>query len=240
MKKFYFSLACLALIGCGDSNTDIVKNATLNFNKTMTIGTAIDNFNDCKSVKWKDTSKGGQNIVTATCEIKKEILKNEFKEKQEAFENKKASNQAAIAKEYETIKKNLQNKCKSDLELPDLQGILELTKKHCELTKRTKGVSFSYLKCEKTISDEINNFNCAPKYTAYNLENLLKAFAYYNAEGEEIVLFETPVEVKSRTYKISFYVNTDKTIDLKDAFVIDDDKELEVSADRMLREFYKR
>lgn len=240
MKKIYFSIVCLAFFGCSDSNTDIVKNTTLPQNKTMSIGTAIDNFDDCKNVKWKDTSKGGQNIVTVTCEIKKDILKNEFKEKQEAFDSKKLSNQIAIDKEYDAIKKNLQNRCKTELELPNIEAILELTKKHCELTKRAKGVAYSYFKCEKAISEEINNFNCAPKYTTYNLENLLKGLAYYESERNDLILFETPVEIKSRFYKISFYVNTDKTVDLKDAFIADDGNETRVNADRMLHEFYKR
>ncbi|WP_267523286.1 hypothetical protein [Campylobacter sp. MG1] len=241
MKKFLFSTVCaLALIGCGDSNIDIVKNATLDINKTMTIGAAIDGSKQCESVKWEDTSKDGQNIVTATCEIKKEILENEFKEEQKAFNFKKNFNELKITSEYLTIAKDLRNKCKSDLKLPDNQGILELTKKHCELHKRTK-LEFSILVCKETISEEINKFNCTPKYDSYYLSSLLTPLAYYVAVGEEIVLFETPKEVKSRIYKINFFVNTDKSVDVKDAFVINDGEEDKVYYyDSLLSKIYKR
>lgn len=45
--KFSLIAAVLALTGCGDNNIDIVKNYTLPFKKSMTIGAAVDGYKGC-------------------------------------------------------------------------------------------------------------------------------------------------------------------------------------------------
>ena len=39
------------ITGCGN-NTDLVKDGIMNFNKTITVGNAFDNWNDCKNSEW--------------------------------------------------------------------------------------------------------------------------------------------------------------------------------------------
>jgi hypothetical protein len=54
-------------IGGGD--IALVKNGYMNFNKTTTIGEALDNWDNCKNTKWESfTTKNGIKVVQFTCE----------------------------------------------------------------------------------------------------------------------------------------------------------------------------
>lgn len=247
MKKFYFSLACLALIGCGDSNIDIVKKATLSQNKTMTIGDAIDSFKECESVKWEDTSKNKQNIVTVTCKIKSEILKDEFNqinaEYQKALDAAKQRNQEMIENTYNIFKDNLQSLSKTDVKFPSIQELLELAKKHCKLNKNESFFSLSMGECDESTDEELKNFNYEPRDSFFKigLDNYLLPILRYSQEEIKPIWFkELPKEVKSRTYKINFFVNTDKSVACKDAFVINDGEEKEIRKNELLYKFYER
>lgn len=242
MKKLYFSIIGLALIGCGDGNVDIVKNTTMDFNKTMTIENALEYSKYCKSVKWKDTSKAGQNIVTATCKVKKEILKDEYEKGLAELNKQILDNKNLLDKEYNSLKQKLQGKCKGEEEFPNMNVYLELAKKHCDLKASNKGIYYTHLKCKKEIAEEFANLNCGGKYGIYTLESYLKPLAYYEDVIKYVELTKSLYkEIKSRDIEISFYVNTDKSVDVKDAYVINDEqRESLFSASSVLKEFYTR
>lgn len=67
MKKFLPLAILAAFYGCGDNNIDTVKKYTFEQDKSMSIGTAIDGFKECESVKWLDESNKDQKIVSAVC-----------------------------------------------------------------------------------------------------------------------------------------------------------------------------
>lgn len=65
-----FVVTALMLSGCGN-NIDTVKNGVLKYNKTITVGQALDNYEDCETSDWKEfETKNGANIVNFTCNVK--------------------------------------------------------------------------------------------------------------------------------------------------------------------------
>jgi len=58
-----------ALQGCGSpSDTDLVKNGIMPFNKTLTVGEAFDRWSECQQKNWEEfESDNGQRVVQFTC-----------------------------------------------------------------------------------------------------------------------------------------------------------------------------
>ncbi len=57
----------LIITGCSD-DIDIVKNGVMNFNKTITVGEAFDNWNNCEEKKWESfETDNGVRVVQFTC-----------------------------------------------------------------------------------------------------------------------------------------------------------------------------
>lgn len=90
--KYLAAIAFLVatLQGCGSpSDTELVKNGIMQFNKTLTVGEAFDRWSECQSRKWEEfKSDNGQRVVQFTCSAKnvtafmnkaKSILTNESK-----------------------------------------------------------------------------------------------------------------------------------------------------------------
>lgn len=71
MKKLaLITTMCIAIAGCG-SDTDKVKNGILEFNKTITVGQALDNWKSCESKSWEEFSaENGVKVVQFTCNHK--------------------------------------------------------------------------------------------------------------------------------------------------------------------------
>lgn len=66
----------LVMTGCSD-NTDLVKNGVMNFNKTITIGEAFNNWNNCEDSKWDSFKTDNHTkVVEFTC--KKKNVKEYF------------------------------------------------------------------------------------------------------------------------------------------------------------------
>ena len=71
MKKLVGALLAgsLLFIGCSDKKVASVKNGVLNFDKSLTVGEAFDNYKYCKDVKWESfKTDNGRNIVQVTCD----------------------------------------------------------------------------------------------------------------------------------------------------------------------------
>ncbi|WP_018402896.1 hypothetical protein [Marinobacter gelidimuriae] len=91
IKHMIPAIAILAFIsGCSSSSdTDLIKNGVLEFNKTLTVGEAFDNWGECQQKQWKEfSSDNGQRVVQFNCVARnaapfmqkvKSILTNESK-----------------------------------------------------------------------------------------------------------------------------------------------------------------
>ena len=73
MKRLVFGFSVLSVIigftGCG-SDIDTVKDGVLNFNKTTTVGQALDNNKNCESKEWSTfETDSGIKVVNFTCNV---------------------------------------------------------------------------------------------------------------------------------------------------------------------------
>lgn len=79
------------MAGC-NSDIDLVKNGVMNFNKTITVGEAFDNWNDCANSKWDSFETDNHiKVVEFTCE-KKNV--KEYFSKLKSFLSKKKQKKA--------------------------------------------------------------------------------------------------------------------------------------------------
>jgi hypothetical protein len=91
----------LFVAGCGN-NTDLVKDGIMNFNKTITVGEAFDNWKACKNSEWESfETDNGIPVVQFTCEKKNA---KEYFQKVKSFLSKKEQAKAS----YLDIKSNKQ------------------------------------------------------------------------------------------------------------------------------------
>ena len=59
-KTILVSALALSLTGCG-GNIDLVKDGTIDFNKSITVGQSLDNWNSCEERSWDEfTTDNGQ------------------------------------------------------------------------------------------------------------------------------------------------------------------------------------
>ncbi len=83
-------LLSLFILGCSN-DIDIVKNGTMNFNKTITVGEAFDRWNNCQKREWESfETDNGVRVVQFTCGNKDYISKYLYKIK--SFLPKKEQN----------------------------------------------------------------------------------------------------------------------------------------------------
>ena len=65
-------IAFIIMNGCSDKSVDtiaLVKNGTMEFDKTLTVGQVFDNYKHCSNKTWSSkTSQEGRRIVNFTCE----------------------------------------------------------------------------------------------------------------------------------------------------------------------------
>lgn len=72
MKKILLATTLtIALSGCGSSDTDLVKSGTMQFNKTTTLGQALDSWKSCNQQSWNEfKTENGVRVVEFTCSHK--------------------------------------------------------------------------------------------------------------------------------------------------------------------------
>lgn len=225
MKKF-LPLAILAVFyGCGDNNIDTVKKYTFEQDKSMSIGVAIDGFKECESVKWLDESNKDQKIVSAICAVKPSVLKAEF-------ESMNGKYQAALKKEQDKTQEQL------DRAVEKTAGEFERIKPGIKLSKeKIVQIADSFCKYEK---DKLFPASCDNEAIAkavadeYEIDKkssfALVGFAYNfmhiasltKREVKPLWIGELPKEIKSREYKFSFFINTDKSVSVKEIVLTQD------------------
>ncbi len=72
MNKIRLAIASLTaslfLAGCFNSDVDLVKDSVMEFDKTLTIGEALDNWKACEKTSWEQfETQNGKQIVEYTC-----------------------------------------------------------------------------------------------------------------------------------------------------------------------------
>lgn len=76
LKLAIVSLMAMILVGCGDG-TSTVKNGTLDFDKSITVGQAFDKYKYFSSTKWRSfTTDNGRKIVEVQGVFKNEYLQH--------------------------------------------------------------------------------------------------------------------------------------------------------------------
>ena len=100
--KFFIGLFLLLMITGCDNNVDLVKDGIMNFNKTITVGDAFDNWKDCENSEWK-SFKTDNNIPVVQFKCEKKGV-TEFMNKCKSFLSKKEQEKAS----YLDIKSNTQ------------------------------------------------------------------------------------------------------------------------------------
>lgn len=80
MKKLLLAVPMtLALAGCG-SDIDLVKGGIMEFNKTTTLGKALDNWKSCENREWEEfKTDNGVKVVQFTCQHKVEQFMSKAK-----------------------------------------------------------------------------------------------------------------------------------------------------------------
>ncbi len=107
MKKVLLGVAIgLAILLCigsfADYNIDLVKNGTMNFNKTLTVGQALDNWEYCTNGKWDNfQTNNGIEVVEFGCET--ENLYKHFVDKKLNLDMLKKEI-STLSKPYSTLK----------------------------------------------------------------------------------------------------------------------------------------
>jgi len=91
--KFFIGLfLALMITGCGN-NADLVKDGIMNFNKTITVGDAFDNWKDCENSEWESFETDNNTpVVQFTCRKKGA---NEYMTKVKSFLSKKEQEKAS-------------------------------------------------------------------------------------------------------------------------------------------------
>lgn len=75
-----YIIILFTLVGCGNKEVSVVKEGTMDFDKSLTIGQAIDNYKYFKKVNWKlDKSDNGKKIVVVTGDIDIEKIIKEYR-----------------------------------------------------------------------------------------------------------------------------------------------------------------
>lgn len=245
MRFFYLFVVLFVFVGCDNSRP--YESETINLVKQVEIqglknGELIDNFKDFKKVTWKDSNLNGEKIVTATCEIKDEILKNEF-------DSKVASKFNEINSRYKdylkTKEMNLKNKydffiemlsirsSNSTKQIPTLKEVVNIANKYCKL-QNSKDI---FLSPNESCNKELLKKELL-KYTGVIPDSFFDGFIQnsiidiYNIDNEKsdyswfiYWLNNMPKKIESRSYDIIFIIDKDKTVKYKDTIMFENGKE---------------
>ncbi len=106
MKKLFASVcigSALFFSGCSDNKIKEVKNGVLDFDKTLTIGQAFDNYKYCKNVNWKSAkTDNGRDFVQVTCDY--DIYNKDISEDDRKHLKEKGAKKAEIKYQFYILK----------------------------------------------------------------------------------------------------------------------------------------
>lgn len=247
--KFSIVLIGFLLLGCGEDNINTVKNYTFPQDKSMTVGTAIDGYKECAKVDWKDISVKDLKLVSATCDIKKELIEAENKEVQAKYEEalRKAKEEQAqkLEKAIGDVLENTNNL--------DKESVLKIANEFCEydISKKDQAPIFPKVKCDeeklntkaKEVFKEPHSKALGEIASKANFKNLLedlKFVAQYSKEEPDVRFYnQRPEEIKDKKIQVMFVINTDKTVNIQKIALYVDGQAKELGR-YFIGNFYKR
>lgn len=232
MKKFLPLAILAAFYGCGDNNIDTVKKYTFEQDKSMSIGTAIDGFKECESVKWLDESNKDQKIVSAVCTVKPSVLKTEFEDinvkYQAALKKEQDENQEQLDKAIERITSEFE-RIKPGAKL-NKEKIIEIADKFCKYEKEN---IFPATCDNEAIAKTLAEGHDIKQGSSFALAGFAHNFSHITLltkrEVKPLWLGALPKEIKAREYKFSFFINTDKSVSIKEIVLIEDGESKKIS-----------
>lgn len=247
--KFSIILTGVLLLGCGDDNVNTVKNYTFPQDKSMTVGTAIDGYIECAKVDWKDASTKDLKLVSATCEIKKELIEVENKEVQAKYEE---ALQKAKEEQAQKLEKAIGDVLENTNNL-DKESVLKIANEFCEydISKKDQAPIFPKVICDeeklntkaKEIFKEPHSKALGELATKMNFKHLLedlKFVAQYSKEEPDVRFYnQRPEEIKDKKIQVMFVINTDKTVNVQ-KIIMHVDGQVKELGRHYMGNFYKR
>ena len=222
--KILASVAILAtLTACGGgSNVKLVKNYTFNALKSMPVGTAIDGSPVCKKVQWKDESTKEQKFVTANCSLNDDLIKEYFDKNSKIFQEFKEETEKRKVQVIQYLETTYKQMATENTPEFSEEKIIASTKNSCKINDKERIV------CDKEIfrkefhlkEDDKNLWSrnqldySTESYleTLFNFGNIdTQLCGRYGFHSQCVKVPKMPQELLA---KITFVVNTDKTVDV--------------------------
>lgn len=120
----------------------------------------------------------------------------------------------------------------------NLTTIIDLADKYCKMPNENE-IKMEDCNTEAIKIELSKNFGYIESEGEYDRMGMWFFTHLYEAMNQKLDIPAEPTKPKSREYKFSFFVNTDKNVDLKDIFrIIDDGKPVELIPE-VLDDIYK-
>lgn len=234
--KILASVAVLTtLTACGGSNVKLVKNYTFNALKSMPVGTAIDGSPLCKKVKWKDESTKEQKFVSASCSMNDELVKEYFDRNSKIFQQFKENTEERKDKHIKYLEATYKKMASENTPEFSQEKMIAAANNACKINDQKR------IKCDKEVfrkefnlkEDDKNMWSgnhldySTDDYleTLFNLGNIdTQLCGSYGFHSQCVQVPKMPQELQT---KITFVINTDKTVDVFKGEIIDDGKVVE-------------
>ena len=233
--KILASVAVLTtLTACGGSNVKTVKNYTFDFNKSMNVGTAIDGSPLCKKVKWQDESTKEQKFVTAACSMNDELVKEYFEDGDKDYKKLVASMEENKTRALEELGRKYKKMASDNTPEFNQDKLIAASKNICKEEKENK------IKCDLEAYRKEFNLKADEKgWGGYQLNSLDEGyledlFDVANSNDNQVCgsagffssrkCMDKPKMPQELQTKITFVINTDKSVDVFKAELIDDGK----------------
>ena len=233
--KILASVAVLTtLTACGGSNVKTVKNYTFDFNKSMNVGTAIDGSPLCKKVKWQDESTKEQKFVTAACFMNDELVKEYFDDNEKRYKQMTENLEKAKTRALEELGRKYKKMASDNTPEFNQDKLIAASKNICKIEKEDE------VKCDLEAYRKEFNLKADEKgWGGYQLNSLDEGyledlFDVANSNDNQVCgsagffssrkCMDKPKMPQELQTKITFVINTDKSVDVFKGEIIDDGK----------------
>ena len=237
--KILASVAVLTtLTACGGSNVKLVKNYTFNALKSMPVGTAIDGSPLCKKVKWQDESTKEQKFVSASCSMNDELVKEHFDINSKMFQEFKNDMENRKDKHIKSLEATYKKMSSENTPEFSQEKMIAAAKNACKINDDKR------INCDKEIFRKEFNLKEDDKniWTGnrldYSTDDYLKTlFNLGNIDtqlcgGFRSRCVKVPKMPQELLTKVTFVINTDKTVDVFKVELLEDGEVLDTASNK--------